>query len=1036
MTLLFLKAKKAQIGEIRHRKNGPHQKVGPNKWIRVVKKGKRWIPLKEVGKKEGKTKETPSIKSKEFKKWFGDWESGQKKSSIVVGKDGKPTMNEKFKKPIMVYHGSKRKGRFKIFDKSYVNEGNTFANGFYFTESKTVAKVFATEKGHVKKVYLNIRNPYIVGDKKMVIDLVKRFNNKSIVDKFIKYSKIEYQIHPKDMYKIPLHKRDKYKELTKEYHWHFSLARALKEHYKYKTMKETYNHIDKKIKEAGYDGASFNYPAGGGEVKKAYVAFEPTQIKAINAKEFNPDNPNIYKSMLLKAKRAQIGEVRHRKSGPHQKVGPNKWQRVKKVGGKWVSVEKKGKTKKKKKVLPGKKIPTTGLSEKKERKSTKSKYYYQVPVKVGKKTMWKKYTTYEEYRKDYPKGPEKGHILVNLNHPSHLRIDPKAEFATVGNKKYMSRAEFLKDYPIPSKAKIKRMVNKGIKSDVKIKPNFRHKDWHPSSKEKFNADTKKYFGVLDAFNSDRDAVKAMYDKERYQREGKQWSVEDYQRRLKEKVEPYKKTKKKPVKKKAEGIMRKGTAVKFIYRGKNIYGKVIGTKSEGKKGQIIKKAVTHYHIEYNLGDKKNVRVVSLKKIKSKVQQKWIKKEDVEREKPARKQLSKMAQDKALKEREEKNIAKKLHAAQKRLIDKDNVEFKTKVLDIMGGEQGLKDPESPINKIIAKRVYEMVGKFYERGIDPFQDLNRKDLLEAGLVGVFDAVLDWNPTKSKLTTFLQSDKAKDYIKNAINDALYVERQQFHKMSPDYKLGLFKLKQVKENMIKEHDKDPDVKDLIKEYRLVYGKKISDRTLSKWANMLKNKRVKNIIEATDERGELDLLEDVVHSKYKTPEEAYLEKEKMERFHAAILNVLPNKNQRHALMLRYRIDESTTGKGMFGEESQYYTREMEDVSKYIGKGNLGKTPEYRNYSEIAKILKLKTFVEAQRLVENAIKTLQKEHEKGNPNLKELEDVMLNKSFEEKRDFIRLYLFKSVFPEKIDTWIEKQIQRAQSLVKSILMKSAA
>lgn len=40
--------------------------------------------------------------------------------------------------------------------------------------------------------------------------------------------------------------------------------------------------------------------------------------------------------LLIKAKRAQIGEVRHRKNGPHKKVGPNKWLPVKKVGGKWV----------------------------------------------------------------------------------------------------------------------------------------------------------------------------------------------------------------------------------------------------------------------------------------------------------------------------------------------------------------------------------------------------------------------------------------------------------------------------------------------------------------------------------------------------------------------------------------------------------------------------------------------------------------------------------------------------------------------------
>jgi ParB family chromosome partitioning protein len=50
--------------------------------------------------------------------------------------------------------------------------------------------------------------------------------------------------------------------------------------------------------------------------------------------------------LLFKAKKAQIGEIRHRINGPHKKIGTNKWVLVKKVGSKWVLVDKKSKKKK------------------------------------------------------------------------------------------------------------------------------------------------------------------------------------------------------------------------------------------------------------------------------------------------------------------------------------------------------------------------------------------------------------------------------------------------------------------------------------------------------------------------------------------------------------------------------------------------------------------------------------------------------------------------------------------------------------------
>ena len=81
--------------------------------------------------------------SKQFKRWFGDWQNNPGRASKIVNADGTPKR---------VYHGTDKK--FRVFrSKSGV---------YWFSESRDYAEAMAEERGgdRVEEVYLNIRNPY------------------------------------------------------------------------------------------------------------------------------------------------------------------------------------------------------------------------------------------------------------------------------------------------------------------------------------------------------------------------------------------------------------------------------------------------------------------------------------------------------------------------------------------------------------------------------------------------------------------------------------------------------------------------------------------------------------------------------------------------------------------------------------------------------------------------------------------------------------------------------------------------------------
>lgn len=102
------------------------------------------------------------VRSKAFKKWFGDWENDPQKSSKVVDKNGEP---------LVVYHGTLTNGLTK-FKKEFVGSRYSYdEKGFFFISNEKIAQDYAvseydrTRKGEVIPVFINLRNPLVADAK-------------------------------------------------------------------------------------------------------------------------------------------------------------------------------------------------------------------------------------------------------------------------------------------------------------------------------------------------------------------------------------------------------------------------------------------------------------------------------------------------------------------------------------------------------------------------------------------------------------------------------------------------------------------------------------------------------------------------------------------------------------------------------------------------------------------------------------------------------------------------------------------------------
>lgn len=87
-----------------------------------------------------------SVRTSEFKKWFGDWENNPNDASKVIDNNGEP---------MVVYHTSD--AEFSKFDKDKIGKNYTLrhGNGFYFSSGTLGHRQWGSS---TKMFFINIRN--------------------------------------------------------------------------------------------------------------------------------------------------------------------------------------------------------------------------------------------------------------------------------------------------------------------------------------------------------------------------------------------------------------------------------------------------------------------------------------------------------------------------------------------------------------------------------------------------------------------------------------------------------------------------------------------------------------------------------------------------------------------------------------------------------------------------------------------------------------------------------------------------------------
>lgn len=100
------------------------------------------------------------LKSKQFIRWFGDWQNKPETASKIVNADGTPKV---------MYHGTQ--SSFTAFDKKKAKSSGYYGKGFYFTESESHAKQY----GDSMAVYLDVKNPLEPGKNSISKKQLRKF---------------------------------------------------------------------------------------------------------------------------------------------------------------------------------------------------------------------------------------------------------------------------------------------------------------------------------------------------------------------------------------------------------------------------------------------------------------------------------------------------------------------------------------------------------------------------------------------------------------------------------------------------------------------------------------------------------------------------------------------------------------------------------------------------------------------------------------------------------------------------------------------
>ena len=198
--------------------------------------------------------------------------------------NGSKCVNEKGE-PLVVYHGTDHK--IKSFNRAKIGkkELNIMSLlGFHFTPDYNMARTLFTKTGNVLECYLSIKNPYIAKESEIVKDCLRLAKKNGKISEKVKLNKLlnmEYWDNDGGLVNqlyLDAHKAEiggtpliNYQEIAKDY-------------LKY-------------LKSQGYDGVKYlNEIEWAQDNRYDWIAFEPNQIKSVNAKEFS-NSSNIYEEL-------------------------------------------------------------------------------------------------------------------------------------------------------------------------------------------------------------------------------------------------------------------------------------------------------------------------------------------------------------------------------------------------------------------------------------------------------------------------------------------------------------------------------------------------------------------------------------------------------------------------------------------------------------------------------------------------------------------------------------------------------------------
>lgn len=233
-----------------------------------------------------------TVRTPEFKAWFGDWELDPENASKVVDENGEPRV---------MYHGSD--ADFSEFDRTFAgNTANSAKIGFWFTTDEGFAERFAQEilftaEPIIYSVFLNMRKPQVYNATPSgTFSLFKEYERR-IREADSRINEAERNGIPDEEIRALIDERDSLQREVESY-------TGMDAYDVFKSDIEKAGGNDRyiqRLREDGYDGVLirqtlYDSDIAEGQANDQYVVLDPNQIKSAtrNSGAFSPESNDIY----------------------------------------------------------------------------------------------------------------------------------------------------------------------------------------------------------------------------------------------------------------------------------------------------------------------------------------------------------------------------------------------------------------------------------------------------------------------------------------------------------------------------------------------------------------------------------------------------------------------------------------------------------------------------------------------------------------------------------------------------------------------